>query len=107
PQAGTVALTDHPSPADIAAFTAAHAHAVHWCNEHPDEAGALAHEVLPMLDALAVADAMRAAPLNRVDASAAGEALRFFYQTLLEYEPAAVGGQQPNDAFYAAGQAAG
>lgn len=72
-----------------------------WCRDNPQACGEMAARHAPMLLPEAVSDALQRSPLQRRTSSEARTELEFFYQQLMQGEPALIGGKLPNDDFYA------
>lgn len=106
PQAGIVALgAVREDAALMQRFAQAYETAHAWCLAEPDECGALVARHIDMLQADAVAEALRHTPARLASAAQARGELEYFYGRLLESEPALVGGRLPDDGFYAAAAA--
>lgn len=104
PQAGIAALKSvQDDAALLARFEQEHAKALQWCQEHPQECGAMAARHVNMLTPEGVADALQATrtTMTLVSAGEARPNLEFFFQKLLERQPGLVGGKLPASAFYA------
>lgn len=103
PQAGIVVLGKSRDNAALAArFQAAYASALQWCNQHADACGVEVAKHIKMLTPEAVADSTRVAPNRFVTAQQARPELEFFFQQLLDKQPALIGGKLPDAGFYAA-----
>ncbi len=101
PQAGIAALgAVRDDAALLSAFRAAYRASAQWCVQQPAECGALVARHVEMLDAAAVADALRQAPLQEVPAAETRAELAFFFGLLHERQSALVGGRLPDAAFY-------
>ncbi len=79
----------------------AHADSLAWCLAHPRECGELVARHIPMLTPEAVADSIAQARERVVDAREARPELDYFFNCLLDGQPALVGGRLPDDGFYA------
>lgn len=103
PQAGIVALGKAKDNAVlIARFQAAYASSLQWCNQNTAACGAEVAKHIEMLTPEAVADSLRVGQNRFVSAQQARPELEFFFQQMLNKQPALVGGKLPNAAFYAA-----
>src|SRR5690606_1406383 len=103
PQAGIAALGQVRQDAELLArFEQAYARSQAWCDDHPQECGAMVARHIPMMAPEAVADSLRFAPRHYATARQARAELEYFYGLLLERQPATVGGKLPDDGFYLA-----
>jgi len=101
PQAGIAAvgaLRDRPELLDR--IQSAYRDSLAWCQANAAECGRMVAARIEMLDADAVADAIASSPLEAVPAAEAREELEYFYDALLERNPASIGGRMPDAAFY-------
>lgn len=102
PQAGMAALGPaRNDPALLARFEKAYAESAAWCFANPQECGELVARHITMLTPEAVTDSLMFAPQHYATAIEARPELEYFYQLLLDRQPATVGGKLPDDAFYA------
>ncbi|WP_245593860.1 ABC transporter substrate-binding protein [Comamonas badia] len=102
-QAGVAALKGVQGDAPLLArFEAEHAKALQWCQDNPEQCGAMAARHVEMLTPEGVTDALAAtrSTMIWVDAARARPDLEFFYQQLLQRQPGLVGGKLPDAAFY-------
>ncbi len=101
PQAGLVAVgAARDDAALIQRVEAAYAASNRWCLDHAQECGALVSKTIDMVTPQAAADSVAVLPHHYATAAQAREALDAFLDLLLAREPAAVGGQRPDAAFY-------
>lgn len=101
PQAGITAVG--PLRTDgrwIERVRRAHADSLAWCLAHPQACGELVARHIPMLTPAAVADSIEQARERALDARAARPELDYFFDCLLDRQPALVGGRLPDDDFY-------
>lgn len=102
PQAGMAALgAARNNPKLLARFEKAYAESTAWCFANPQECGELVARHITMLTPEAVTDSLMFAPQHYATAINARSELEYFYQLLLDREPATVGGKLPDGAFYA------
>jgi NitT/TauT family transport system substrate-binding protein len=102
PQAGIAAVGPLRTDARLVdRVRRAHADSLAWCLAHPGECGELVARHIPMLTPEAVADSIAQARERVVDAREARPELDYFFNCLLDGQPALVGGRLPDDGFYA------
>lgn len=101
PQAGIAVMGRlRDDAAFVARVDAAYRASLQWCQARPEDCGKLVAARIDLLDADAVADAVKVSPLEAVSVDQAREALQFFFDTLLQGNPAILGGRLPDAAFY-------
>jgi NitT/TauT family transport system substrate-binding protein len=101
PQAGIAAMGQAlANPALVERFQRAYAASLKWCEDKPDECGAMVAKRIDMLTPEAVADSVRADRTAFVTAANARPELEFFYTQLHARQPQLIGGKLPGDAFY-------
>ncbi|MFA7666427.1 MAG: ABC transporter substrate-binding protein [Burkholderiaceae bacterium] len=101
PQAGiAVAGSLRERPDAIARIAQACRDALAGCTSAPLECGEAVARRIDLLDAEAVAEAMRTGTMRSVPATEARPELEFLFSELLRDTPALVGGRMPPDAFY-------
>ncbi|MGP1615503.1 MAG: ABC transporter substrate-binding protein, partial [Pollutimonas bauzanensis] len=101
PQAGMAAVGAVRLDAGLLAnFEAAYAASALWCAANPQACGKMVAARIDMLEAEAVADSLLAVPQHYATAAQARPELEYFFQLLLEREPATLGGKLPGAAFY-------
>lgn len=101
PQAGMVALgavLDRPDV--VARFETEYKKSLQWTIDNPIEAGELVASTIELITPEAVADSIAVTRFEATRASDAREELEFFYQRLLDENPALVGGKLPDMGFY-------
>ncbi|MFT5661826.1 MAG: NitT/TauT family transport system substrate-binding protein [Sulfurimonas sp.] len=99
PQAG-MAVIGKKSTHLIQRFNEEYAKSLQWYKDHPQEAGELVANYIPMLDPQAVADSMEYVQLEAVSAKDSKTDLEFFYKLLKNNNPKSIGGKLPDDKFY-------
>lgn len=99
PQAG-VASIGEIDPALREAVHQAYAKSLQWCLDHPEAAGRLVARHLERIPPEAAAQALKVSPMEALTAAEAEEELRFFYQLLLDANPAILGGNMPPPEFF-------
>lgn len=102
PQAGIAlmaSIKDNPAVAERIA--AAYAESLQWCAEHAQACGQQVARHLKMLDADAISDSLAVAQMEAVPAAQAREEVEFFFEQLLQKNPALIGGKLPAADFYA------
>lgn len=101
PQAGIAVMGKAmDNPALIERFQQAYAASLKWCEDRPDECGAMVAKRVDMLTAEGVADSVRADNTAFVSAREAKPDLEFFFAQLHARQPALIGGKLPPDGFY-------
>ena len=100
PQAGIAVLNKKLDAHVIKRFMEEYEKALQWCLEHPDEAGKMVAERIPMLLPVAVSESIKVSQFKHVPAVKAREELEFFYKLLHKRTPALIGGKLPDDGFY-------
>lgn len=101
PQAGMAAVGDaRLDQGLVSRFEQAYDASNTWCAENPEECGEMVARHISMLSPEAISDAVRATPLYYATAYQARAELEYFYQLLLDREPAVVGGKMPTADFY-------
>lgn len=101
PQAGIAlmaSIKDNPAVAERIA--AAYAESLQWCAEHAQACGQQVARHLKMLDAEAISDSLAVAQMEAVPAAQAREEVEFFFEQLLQKNPALIGGKLPAADFY-------
>lgn len=105
PQAGIAVMGKAMgNPALIERFQQAYAASLKWCEDKPDECGAMVAKRVEMLSAEGVADSVRADNTAFVTAREAKPELEFFFDRLHARQPALIGGKLPPDEFYYGGK---
>ena len=84
----------------IKRFNEEYAKALKWYTKNPKEAGELAAEFIPMLDADGVADSIQYVQANVVSGKDSQKDLEFFFNILKKNNPKSIGGKLPDDNFY-------
>lgn len=101
PQAGiTVMGASRTDAARRQRIEQAYAESLQWCHQNPQACGELVAQHIDMLTAEAVSDALQVSVQHYATAAQARAELEYFYQLLLDRQPALVGGKLPDDAFY-------
>lgn len=101
PQAGMVALsTVLGKPHVIERFQEEYKKSLQWTIDNPVEAGELVASQIEMLIPEAVTDSIAVTRFEAMSANEAREELEFFYQRLLDENPALLGGKLPDPSFY-------
>ena len=101
PQAGIVAMGKVLAhPALIERFQKAYAASLRWCEQQPQECGALVARRIDLLTPEAVADSVRVDNAVFVTAADAQPELTYFFQLLYERQPGLIGGKLPAPDFY-------
>lgn len=101
PQAGMVALGSVLNePAIIDRFETEYQKSLQWTIDNPVEAGELVASKIDLLTPEAVTDSIAVTLFEATGAKAAREELEFFYQRLIDENPALVGGKLPDESFY-------
>ncbi len=105
PQAGIAVMGKAMgNPALIERFQQAYAASLKWCEDRPDECGAMVAKRVDMLTPEGVADSVRADNTAFVTAREAKPELEFFFGRLHARQPALIGGKLPPDEFYYGGR---
>ena len=86
-------------PAVVTAFLQAYAESIGWVNANPAEAAALIekHDIMP---AAIAQPAIPSCNLQFIAAADAKQVMEDYLSVLLDYNPASVGGQLPDEGFY-------
>ena len=84
----------------IKRFNEEYTKSLKWYKSHPEEAGKMVVETIPMLDADGISDSIKYVQLNTVKAKDAKKDLEFFYKLLEKNNPNTIGGKLPDDGFY-------
>jgi NitT/TauT family transport system substrate-binding protein len=71
-----------------------------WYKNNSIEAGKLAVEFIPMLDAKGVSDSIKYVQADVVSGKKSKKDLEFFFNILKKNNPKSIGGKLPNDGFY-------
>jgi len=101
PQAGMAIVGDlSKNEHVIKRFNEEYAKSLLWYKSNPKEAGEMIVEVIPMLDAVGVADSIKHVKLNVVAAKDAKKDLEFFFGILKRNNSKAIGGKLPEEGFY-------
>ncbi len=103
PQAGTLAvaaLVDN-YPDVVAAIQDGLYEAVDWSRQHPEQAAQLGAPLLGLQEPI-IAQSLPRMQLEMVPATTARDDLEFFFSRLKELSPDVIGGDLPDDTFYAA-----
>jgi NitT/TauT family transport system substrate-binding protein len=101
PQAGIAAMGQAlANPALVERFQKAYAASLKWCEDKPDDCGAMVAKRVEMLSAEGVADSVRIDNTEFVAAQEAKPELEFFFAQLHARQPALVGGKLPDAGFY-------
>jgi NitT/TauT family transport system substrate-binding protein len=101
PQAGMAVMGSmRKNTKVVARFNEEYDKALTWYKTHPKEAGELAEENVPMLNAEAVADSIAIVNLKNVSAVESKEKLEFFFNVLKEGNVKSIGGKLPQESFY-------
>ena len=87
-------------PALIERFQKAYAASLRWCEQQPQECGALVARRIDLLTPEAVADSVRVDNAVFVTAADAQHELTYFFQLLYERQPGLIGGKLPAPDFY-------
>ena len=85
-------------------FQQAYAASLKWCEDRPEECGAMVAKRVDMLTPEGVADSVRADNTAFVTAREAKPELEFFFGRLHARQPALIGGKLPPDDFYYGGK---
>ena len=102
PQAGIALMASVKDDPVIAARIAeAYADSLEWCSANAEACGTLVAGKVPMLSAEAIADSLAFAQLQAVPAAEARAEMEFFFDQLLQKNPALIGGKLPAADFYA------
>lgn len=103
PQAGIALMASiKDDPAVAARIEAAYAASLQWCSEHADACGQMVARHLSMLSAEAISDSLAVAQMQAVPAAEAQAEVEFFFEQLLQKNPALIGGKLPPADFYSA-----
>ncbi|MCQ4273867.1 ABC transporter substrate-binding protein [Stutzerimonas degradans] len=103
PQAGIALMASvKDNPTIAARIEEAYAASLQWCGEHAQDCGKLVASRLTMLSAEAVSDSLAVAQMHAVPAAEARAEVEYFFDQLLEKNPALIGGKLPAADFYAA-----
>ena len=103
PQAGIALMASiKDNPAVAARIEAAYAASLQWCSEHADDCGQMVARHLSMLSAEAISDSLAVAQMQAVPAAEAQAEVEFFFEQLLQKNPALIGGKLPPADFYSA-----
>ncbi len=84
----------------IKRFNEEYKKSLQWYKANPKEAGELAVEFIPMLDANGVADSIQYVQADVVNAKDSKKDLEFFFDVLKKNNPKSIGGKLPNNGFY-------
>ncbi len=84
----------------IKRFNEEYAKSLKWYKSHSKEAGELAAEFIPMLDASGVSDSIQYVQMDVVSGKNSKKDLEFFFDILKQNNPKSIGGKLPNDGFY-------
>ncbi|MCS6880292.1 MAG: hypothetical protein RMK84_05985 [Oscillochloridaceae bacterium] len=103
PMAGTLAVAEltEQHPQVVKVIQEGLRRAVEWVKQNPKEAGSLGEQHLAGLKAPVIAQALPNVPLEFVPASEARGELEFFFTQLKSLSPDLIGGDLPDDRFYA------
>jgi NitT/TauT family transport system substrate-binding protein len=84
----------------IKRFNEEYKKSLQWYKANPKEAGELAVEFIPMLEAKGVADSIQYVQMNAVSGKNSKKDLEFFFNILKKNNPKSIGGKLPDDEFY-------
>lgn len=102
PQAGIALMASiKDNPAIAARIEQAYAASLQWCGEHAQDCGKMVARHLSMLSAEAITDSLGVAQMQAVPAAEAQDEVEFFFEQLLQRNPALIGGKLPPADFYA------
>lgn len=102
PQAGIALMSSIKDDLAIAArIEQAYAASLQWCGEQAQACGEMVAKQLTMLSAEAIADSLSVVQMQAVPAAQVREEVEFFFELLLQKNPALIGGKLPPADFYA------
>lgn len=99
PQAG-LAVVGSTSVELQKRLTKAYAEASQFCQEHPEPCAKDMAAAIPMLDAVAIEDALKHSGLEAVSIADAKAELEFFFAVMVKQDPKILGGKVPDAGFY-------
>ncbi len=103
PQAGIALMASvKDNPVVAARIAAAYADSLQWCGEQAQACGEMVAQHLTMLSAEAITDSLAVAQMEAVPAAQAQAEVEFFFDQLLQRNPALIGGKLPPADFYTA-----
>lgn len=100
PQAGIAIQGEALQPEVANAIQKAYIRASKECNAKPLECAKLVTKGIKMLTPEAVAESIKVVPTQVISAVDSRAELEFFFDKLMQYKPALVGGKLPDDGFY-------
>ncbi|MBA1263564.1 ABC transporter substrate-binding protein [Stutzerimonas sp. NM35] len=101
PQAGIALMASvKDNPAIATRIASAYAESLQWCGEQAQACGEMVARHLTMLSAEAITDSLGVAQMQAVPAVQAQAEVEFFFEQLLQKNPALIGGKLPPEDFY-------
>ncbi len=101
PQAGIALMASiKDDPVIAARIASAYAESLQWCGEQAQACGEMVARHLTMLSAEAITDSLGVAQMQAVPAAQAQAEVEFFFEQLLQRNPALIGGKLPPEDFY-------